>query len=1191
MNTVKTMMQVWFVAAALVGCDPSGAPGEGLLPTVQTGGPVVMWDIEATPLPEIPLPNNAATRYDASTATGRRLNFSEEAPTEVERRARRSFNTLDGFGTFAPVTVRFDAPLDLNAIVDRHGTDPDFRDDVVYLLNVDPTCEDYGDEVALDLGGGRFPVTHLKRGSRQPDANAPLGYRLGSNGAFFEYDAQADSNNLLFSDRFEDVNGDGILQPGEDLDLDGVMDEPNFVDPHACDAETPGTVGWDRCVADNLLTWYERETDTLILRPLWPLEAGCTHAVVLTSRLTDEQGRAVVSPFPYVNAREQTQDLAPVAELMDRYALGLEDIAFAWTFTTGTVTADLEALRAGLYGHGPFARLSDSFPVTGFSPWTRGELAAVLGDEADPDVAEDVLLDGACVGNALTWLWGRSLGEWPANMCAIEADLSSVGSIFGGQFTAPDLLVDRDGGATAAYPGTSDEVWEMNAVTGEAIMGSTEVTFWCALPQELDTSCEPGNPTGTPFCKPYPVIIYGHGYGGARAEISLHMGRHTAMGYALCGLDYYGHGLNVWRQDPAAALGLATAASTFEDLGVPELPALMTLGRDRDLDNDGIADPGADMWTADAFHTRDMVRQAALEGMQFVRILRSMDGVTEDGEGALLGDLDNDGQVDIGGPDNTIGAWGISLGGIVTGVLSGAEPSLNAASPNAGGAGLADIGARSVQAGVPQAVVLPLLGPTVVGCVPADDAQNAHAPGEVTEVDCHDGRGSLTGPYETGQLRLMFLLNDRAQDTYREFATVDGVAAGDRVELVNLRSGEIAVGRVNERGWLRLSVAADALDPVTRRPLIGLVDDDDVGPGSAEDNEQLGDALQIVVYDGDSDTVRDVVETFAQQVDFQGTRYTAGSTLVAPQEGLGHHRNTPELRRFLGFAQSALSAADPGEWAAHAFMRPLDVSYDPNTEGGNTRLLVMPTVGDAQVPVNTGIAMARAAGVLGSWDRDESLPAEAGWRALFVADERLGTTPDDLLVARHVVEGDPRFERYGDHAAAAPGALYDIDNVSDGTAAFSCGDSDWSAVIGENGCVDDVEGKEVFFDVPNPEDGQALRWDLPRGDGTYDALRVPMLRPVGQHGIYNAQSFRVFDADAFMVNFTVRYLGSRGAAVSHEAGCDCSASALPAFTVYGEPDDPGLAETCTEDDMKVCDAECADRWGIETPVEADCNPG
>ena len=42
-------------------------------------------------------------------------------------------------------------------------------------------------------------------------------------------------------------------------------------------------------------------------------------------------------------------------------------------------------------------------------------------------------------------------------------------------------------------------------------------------PVERDTTCSAGNPEGTPFCKPYPVVMYGHGYGGSRAEVSLHM--------------------------------------------------------------------------------------------------------------------------------------------------------------------------------------------------------------------------------------------------------------------------------------------------------------------------------------------------------------------------------------------------------------------------------------------------------------------------------------------------------------------------------------------------------------------------------------------------------------------------------------------------------------------------------------------
>jgi hypothetical protein len=307
------------------------------------------------------------------------------------------------------------------------------------------------------------------------------------------------------------------------------------------------------------------------------------------------------------------------------------------------------------------------------------------------------------------------------------------------------------------------------------------------------------------------------------------------------------------------------------------------------------------------------------------------------------------------------------------------------------------------------------------------------------------------------------------------------------------------------------------------------------------------------------------------------------------QQGLGYRRNQPDFRRFFGLVQSAISPADPGVWASHAFLQPLDFPYDPHTEGGNTRVLVMPTAGDANVAVHTGISMGRAAGTLGSWLRDPSLPPEYGWRELFVPDPRLGVSPDRYLVDTKMAEGDPRFQRFDDNPLN-PSVIFDVENTSDGEAAFSCGPSDWSAIIGENNCPPELEGQEVFFPVPRPAEGQHLRHDRPRGDGTADAFRIPLLRPGGQHGIYNAQSFRVFDNDAYMVNFTVRYLGSRGRELAHEAGCDCSATALPAFLVGGEPSHPGRDQACTPDDLKLCSDTCAAAWGIETPAEAACAP-
>ncbi len=110
-----------------------------------------------------------------------------------------------------------------------------------------------------------------------------------------------------------------------------------------------------------------------------------------------------------------------------------------------------------------------------------------------------------------------------------------------------------------------------------------------------------------------------------------------------------------------------------------------------DWDNDGIVDSGADFWTSYIFHTRDMVRQSAVDYMQLIRLLRSFDGSTKwqfdvnaDGDKTddLAGDFDGDGVVDVGGsaPMNMTGG---SLGGIMSTVMAGSEPAARR-----GGAGL-----------------------------------------------------------------------------------------------------------------------------------------------------------------------------------------------------------------------------------------------------------------------------------------------------------------------------------------------------------------------------------------------------------------------------------------------------------------------------------------------------------------------
>ncbi|MEZ4432303.1 MAG: hypothetical protein R3F65_07810 [bacterium] len=981
-----------------------------------------------------------------------------------------------------------------------------------------------------------------------------------------------EANSLLFPERDEDTDGDGILDPGEDRDGDGVLDLANLHPRGACDAHPPGT-DFDRCVADHLLTWYERQTHTLILRPLWPLEQQCTYAVVLTHRLRGEDSRPVASPLEGINLATQSDDLRPVLDLVTRYDLTPDDIAFTWSFTVGSMTRDLEALRAGLYGHGPFARLAAEFPPERLRLWSRGELGGARGDDRP-------LVPGACAGAGLTYLWQHGIGEWDPNMCALEADFSTVGGIFGGTFEAPYLLTDSDGIATERYPADDDERWQLDPITGEARIGTATVPFWCALPIERAV-CPPGNPDGVPFCKPFPTVVFTHGYGSSRAEITSHLGRHTAMGTAVCALDAPGHGLDRWLADPRAGAALIGARVGFTRYGVPALAEMLARGRDRDLDNDGLPDGGADQWTADLFHTRDMVRQSALEVMQLVRILRAMDG--REGPQGVLGDVDGDGEVDLGGPLTTLGLWGISLGGITAGVLAGAEPSLDAVSPNAGGAGLVDIAMRSSLGGLPDAIILPMIGPIIAGCLPVDAHDNPLPPAAETTDDCL-GTGlddTITGD----TLRVGAYVTVLARQRTRAIGALTGVRPGDRVRLRNRRTGAEATTLINARGHFRLAVAADALGAVERRPIVGI----EPGRGAVafEDTPRLGDPLELTVYVGDSDTVRGVLDRFGRDVEHFATRYPAGAPLVALAPGLGLGRNTPDFRRFAGIAQHAVSSADPGVWAAHVIEEPLDFGYDPHRPTGNTRVLMMPVAGDRVVPVNTGVAMARAAGLLGSWRRDpDRFGPEHGWRELFVPDPRHGTSIDQALADRHVIEGDHRLQRHADNPIN-PNVMYDIDDLSDGTAAWSCGPSDWSGGNGEHECPDAVAGQEVFFGVPHPAPGDALRVDRPR-DGRVDGLRVPVVRPAGQHGIYNAQPFRVFDHDAYTVNLTARFLATGGRVLGHEPGCDCTADRLPAFTRAGAPIYPSFDRACGPDELKLCDPVCAAAWGIVVPEEAPC---
>jgi hypothetical protein len=825
----------------LPGCAESTL--EGLYPTVREGGARIRFDVEKKPVPDIPFPIDLAARPDTGSPTGRRLNISEEAPTVFERDMRKRLNTLDGFGTFAPATLSFDGPLDIPNVLERHSKSEDPADDVAYLINIDPASAGYSEAVALDIGGGNFP------------------YTLEESDQYYPFDPHAGSCNLLFDTNDEqDADGNGMFDPAEDLDSDGVRDSPNLI---------PGGTECYR----NLMSFYDRETQKLFIRPLMPLRERTRYAVVITKRLLDDRGKSVESPFPYVNHPAQTEELWPLVAVLPRHGLNLPDVAFAWSFTTQSVTSEIAEIRDGLHGGG---RLGTALKGFGNSMTVihrvvdraaGGSLYRVKGKTVAKFIEE--------LGPFLLDVDQRYIKAW-----ADGYDL--VDYIVSGEFETPALIGD-------------DGVFVPDLA---AVTKGERVPFWLAVPKAKGS-----------FRPPFPVAIYSHGYSSSRIELLGFAGSLARFGFATAAIESYGAGLEV----PREYMNIVKPA--LEAYNISNMLGALLTGRARDLNADGAVDSCGDFWTADTFHTRDVVRQTVVDHMAFVKMLKNFDGkrtfsglepkgdLDGDDKVELAGDFNGDGVVDVGGPDNGYFIMGQSMGGIVSTIIAAVEPSIVAAAPGSGGGGLADIGMRSMIPSVRDAVMLPIMGPFIVG-----------------------------KPDEEGAPALHFYTNDVNTGALVPIGSGLHFQKGDIIWVRNLQNGEVRRGYVGESGGFAVPIPADEGDPI---------------------QVSIGDAAGYAF---------ETVSTFGQDVSFSGRRYRAGERLVAINKGLGKDRNSSDFRTLLNFAQVALEPADPLNFAPFFFQRNIPhQSY----AGRVAPVLLVATVGDQDVPIHTAVSLARAAGIIG----------------------------------------------------------------------------------------------------------------------------------------------------------------------------------------------------------------------------------
>jgi hypothetical protein len=517
------------------------------------------------------------------------------------------------------------------------------------------------------------------------------------------------------------------------------------------------------------------------------------------------------------------------------------------------------------------------------------------------------------------------------------------------------------------------------------------------------------------------------------------------MGFATIAMDCVSHGLAIDGTE------VALARAEAQQLGYDAFfDALALNDRAVDLDNNGSKDSGADFWTSYVLHTRDVVKQSAIDHMMLARLLKSFDGktkwkydVNKDGVPDLAGDFDGDGTVDVGGPAS-LHMTGGSLGGIMSAMMGGLEPSMETILPVSGGAGLSDVGVRSIQGGVKQAVNWRMFGPML----------------------------STARDPMTKKLQLIEQipdLNGEANLHVADFATEPN--EGDTVIVTNGKTGESRCSRVHS-------------DPDFGNALIGVAVSSDVG-----------DPLKLDIYAGplpahlpegcmvpSGVTPTMSFDTATVDVTYQGQTFKAGTPLIAYSDGFGLRRDSPETRRFMAIAQIALESGDPVNIAPY-YERWL-LKYGTGEEV-KTRGMIINTIGDMNVPMATGVQIARSAGYI----------------ELFQKDPRYGITDNEVLIQHHALEAVERAGPYT-NSLGQP-VLMDVDHYSL------------------------VAGVDDGFDVPRLDPPLRLQ---KQSDilGGYRGMMLPMVLPTGKHGFNPPDPTAVWNLGGFMFGTMGRFMQTDG---------------------------------------------------------------
>ncbi len=988
MKRLGVTVSATLTVVVAIACSMDTIP-TGLQPTPAGDGPVVQFDVTARPLPNIPAPNDVATFADPTSRTGRRINVSLIAPTDLEDDARSGFAEMEGWGTFAPISVSFSrAPgialsepaidlEDLRARMQRDGFDT--TNDPIYVIDLST-----GVPALLDMDGGSFP--RIVRDQQNYYANDP----------------RVAEQNILLETAEEGAGlSQGDYTPARDTDFDGILDHPDTL----ASLVRPG--GGNVHGVDDLLSFYERETDTLIVRPVVPLAEKHEYAVVLTDRLRDRLGRSVRSPFPVVYHPSQERSMTALQAVLgdarranyygDLAGSGLSHVAFAWTFTTAPQTEDLRLIRDGFFGKGPFARLATDYPPK----MTAFRAAGLTSDQTLAGQPAGWQSDPTCAGSkthpyivriddvkaTFSQVISRVFSLDTDSLAALIASLDSIDHLVVGSYPLAYFI-----GPDPTHENPTDR-FQLNYKTGQGRIATDMGHFWITVPK-----AQPAKN----LTQPFPTVVWGHGSTVNDAEIIIRAGYFAKQGLAMLGFDGPGHGLAV-----DAGTKLLLQSLLYNTCLVPWSVGLES-GRAYDLDSDGTPDPGGLLWTAHIFHSRDNIRQTVLDGMQAARVLKTFDGrmgdqdYDDDGAPNVLGDFDSDGTPDVGGTANLY-ASGDSYGGIYAMIHAAIDPNIVAGGSISGGGGLTDVASRSF--GVVDSVIEQLITPLVVG-VPASSRPHDGSSTGTATVCAHD------------QMSVRFIVNDLIQSRELEIACLTNteLAGGMTVLLRNPINGELRCARTLADGTFRVAIPAsqnddlqlqifNAPDAVDSYKTCNVTSGAPAGRAISK-FEQRAAAFRPV---GASNNTCDAPDGCQQ---YRDTFYPVGSKLVAPQSGLGLLRQSPDLRKLIQLTQAAIDSSDPINFAPLYMLHP-NIGPDGKAQAPKP-FLTSNTVADGFVVVGTGHSFARAAGAL------PFLPPSALSRMPEYADyvtppllfaQLGGTTPSDALADHYVLEGVARLKR------------------------------------------------------------------------------------------------------------------------------------------------------------------------------------